>query len=307
MENPSMGMKEWFLLIILSILWGGSFFFNKVALLELQPLTVVLGRTGLAAITLLIIVYSSGQKMPTKIATWGAFCVMGFLNNLLPFSLIVWGQQYIDSGLASILNATTPLFTVLLAHFLTNEEQLTWNRVVGILFGILGVVVLIGPEAMSELGLQGFAQLAILGAACSYGFAGIYGRRFKGMPVLIPAAGMLSASTMMMMPVALWLEKPWQLNPHLNTWGALIGTALLSTALAYLIYFRILAVAGATNLLLVAFLIPLSTLLLGVLVLGEVLHLSLMIGMLFIFAGLVAVDGRLFKKFPGKFHQRKSL
>lgn len=307
MDNPSMGMKEWSLLIVLSLLWGGSFFFNKVVLLELTPLTVVLGRTGFAAIALLLIVYGSGQQMPTQLSIWRAFCVMGFLNNLVPFTLIVWGQQYIDSGLASIFNATTPLFTVFLAHFFTHDEHLTWNRVLGILSGILGVIILIGWEALKTLSLQSLAQMAILGAACSYGFAGIYGRRFKEMSPIIPAAGMLTASTVMMAPLALWIEKPWQLAANLITWSALLGTALLSTALAYLIYFRILAVAGATNLLLVTFLIPPSALLLGVLVLGESLHLSLLVGMVLIFAGLAAVDGRLFKKFVSSRKAKESI
>lgn len=298
MENPKMGLKEWGLLVVLSLLWGGSFFFNEIVLLQLQPLTVVLGRTGFAALALLLWVYGRGQKMPSDLSVWGAFCVMGFFNNLLPFTLIVWGQQFIDSGLAAIFNATTPLFTVLLAHFLTQEERLTWNRVLGILLGLFGVVILIGPESLKTLNLQSLAQIAILGAACSYGLAGIYGRRFKGMSPIIPAAGMLLSSTVMMAPVALWVEKPWQLSLNLTTWGALLSIAFFSTALAYLIYFRILATAGATNLLLVTFLIPPSVLFLGVFILGESLHLLLLVGMGFIFVGLIAVDGRLLKKLP---------
>ena len=296
MNNPIMGMKEWFLLIILSIVWGGSFFFNEVILRELKPLTLVLGRTGFAAIVLIMVVYLSGKRMPASLATWGAFGIMGVLNNLIPFTLIVWGQQYIDSGLASILNATTPLFTVALAHFLTSEEHFTWNRAVGVIISLMGVIVLIGPDALQGLGLQIFAQLAILGASCSYALAGIFGRRFKGTSPLIPAAGMLSCSTVMMIPLALWLEKPWQAHPGLVTWSALLALAIVSTAFAYLIYFHILAVAGATNLLLVTFLIPISALLLGVLVLGEVLYVSLFAGIALIFAGLIAIDGRLLQK-----------
>ena len=291
-----MELKEWLLLLVLSILWGGSFFFNKILLLELQPFTVVLGRTGLAALVLLVIVYQSGQKMPANLATWGAFCVMGLLNNILPFTLIVWGQQYIDSGLASILNATTPLFTIILAHFLTSEEHFTFGRIMGVLLGIGGVIVLIGLDALREISLQSLAQFAILGASCAYAFAAIYGRRFKGQPPMIPATGMLICSTFFMLPIASLLERPWQWMPSPLTWAALGGLALLSTSLAYLIYFHILSVAGATNILLVTFLIPISALLLGVLILGEPLSVSLFGGMALIFAGLAAVDGRLFKK-----------
>lgn len=298
MKNPTMGIKEWFLLIILSILWGGAFFFNKVALLELQPLTIVLGRTGFAAIALLIIVYASGLKMPKELSTWGAFAVMGLLNNLLPFSLIVWGQQYIDSGLASIFNATTPLFTVALAHFLTNDERLTMNRIFGILVGLLGVIVLIGVDALKNFGLQSLAQMAVLGASCSYAFAAIYGRRFKGMSPIIPSAGMLTCTAIFALPMVSVLEQPWHLSPNLITWGALLGLALLSSAVAYLIYFHILAVAGATNILLVTFLIPVSALLLGVLIFGEKLSYTLFGEMALIFVGLIAVDGRLLKKSP---------
>lgn len=297
MKNPTMSMKEWLFLILLSILWGGSFFFNEVILRELQPFMLVLGRTSIAAIILVSVVHATGRKMPWSLATWGSFCVMGALNNLIPFSLIVWGQQHIESGLASILNATTPLFTVALAHFLTSEEHLTLNRVIGVVLGVVGVAILIGPDALRKIGAQGIAQLAVLGAACSYGLAGIYGRRFRGMPSIIPAAGMLTCTAIMMLPIVVLIYQPRQMSPELTTWGALFGLAILSTALAYLIYFRILATAGATNILLVTFLIPISALLLGVFVLGERLEWTLFSGMTLIFAGLVGVDGRLLESF----------
>ena len=298
MENPRMGIKEWALLGALSLLWGSSFFFNEIVLLQLKPLTVVLGRTGFAALALLLMVYGTGQKMPHQLSMWGAFCVMGLLNNLLPFTLIVWGQQHIDSGLAAIFNGTTPLFTVFLAHFLTEEEHLTWNRLLGIVLGMVGVIVLIGLDALKTLSLQSLAQIAILGAAFSYGLASIFGRRFKGMPPIIPAAGMLVGSTVMMAPIALWVEQPWRVSLTLATWGAWLAMALLGTALAYLIFFRILASAGATNVMLVTLLVSPTALLLGVVLLGEPLHLMLLVGMGFIFLGLVAVDGRVFKKRP---------
>ena len=291
--NPTMSSRDWLLLLVLSVLWGGSFFFVEVALAELGPLTVVTGRVALAAAALIGMVYLGGGRMPLAPRLWGAFLVMGALNNLIPFSLIAWGQVHIDSGLASILNATTPLFTVVLAHFLTAEERLTPSRLAGVLLGLSGVAVLIGPEALAGLGLAGLGQVAVLAAALSYAFAGIFGRRFKGLSPAVAAAGMLSATTVMILPMALVVERPWGLSPSGTTWGAMLGLALLSTAVAYQIYFRILASAGATNLLLVTFLIPVSALLLGVLVLGERPQWTAFAGMALIFGGLAAVDGRL--------------
>lgn len=293
MQKQTMGLSEWILLVVLSVLWGGSFFFIKIVLKDLQPLTVVLSRVSLAAIALTTFVFLKGKRMPISPSLWGEFLVMGILNNLLPFSLIVWGETHIDSGLAAILNATTPVFTVVLAHFLTQDERLTPNRIVGILLGLCGVVVLVGLEALHRIGMNSLGQVAILGAACSYGCAGIYGRRFKRFSPEVAAAGMLTGTAIMMLPLVLILEHPWTLSPSAATWEAVLGLSLLSTAIAYLIYFHLLAVAGATNLLLVTFLIPVSALGLGVFILGEQLQWTEFFGMVLIFAGLAAIDGRL--------------
>lgn len=291
--TKTMGPLEWSLLIILSILWGGSFFFSKVALAELRPFTVVLGRVVLAAIALNVIVIATGQRMPTSPKMWGFFIIMGTLNNLIPFSLIFWGQTQIASALASILNATTPLWTVLLAHFLTSDERLTANRLGGMLFGLVGVVIMIGPDTLQGLGLNVLAQVAVLGAAISYAFAGIFGKRFRGTSPNVTAAGQVTSTAVMMIPIALAVDRPWLLPaPGLTIWGALVGLALLSTAIAYVIYFRLLATAGATNLLLVTFLIPISALLLGITLLGEHLDLRHIVGMGLIGLGLAAIDGR---------------
>ena len=166
-----MNLREWLLLLLLSLIWGGSFFFNEIILRELKPFTLVLGRTAIGALILVAVIYLTGEKLPLSRKTWWDFCVMGMLNNLIPFSLIVWGQQYIDSGLAAVLNANTPLFSVVLAHFMIKEEFLTLNRIVGVIVGIVGVVVLIGPDVLSGFGEQGAAQLAILGASASYALA----------------------------------------------------------------------------------------------------------------------------------------
>lgn len=295
--NQAMGFQEWGLIIILSILWGGSFFFVGVAVKEMPPFTIVLGRVALASIILLAIVYLKGDKMPSSPALWGGFIVIGALNNLIPFSLIVWGQTHITSGLASILNGTTPIFSVILAHFLTKEERLTTYRVSGVLIGWVGVAVLIGIDSLRGFGIEVYGQIAVLGAAFSYACAAICGRRFKGLSPLVVATGMLCGSTIMMTPMTLIVDQPWNLSPTVFTMMALFGLAAISTSLAYIIYLRILATAGPTNLLLVTFLIPLSAIFLGVMFLGEQLEWNAFVGMGLIFIGLIAIDGRLFEKF----------
>jgi drug/metabolite transporter (DMT)-like permease len=294
--NRTMGAMEWALLIVLSVLWGGSFFFAEVALVELRPFTVVLCRVGFAALVLVAVVYATGQRLPRRGGLWGAFFVMGALNNLIPFTLIVWGQTHIASGLASILNAATPLFTVVLAHLLTHDEKMTPNRLAGVVLGLAGVAVLIGPEVLRGLGFHLVAQLAVLGAALSYAFAGIFGRRFRGEPPLVVAAGQVTATTVMILPIALFADRLWAVPlPGATTWAAIAGLAVLSTALAYVIFFRILATAGATNLLLVTLLIPVSAILLGTAILGERLAFGHLAGMALIGLGLAAIDGRPLK------------
>jgi drug/metabolite transporter (DMT)-like permease len=294
-QRRAMNATEWALLLLLALLWGGSFFFGKVALAAITPLTLVVLRTGLAALALLIYLTVSGQVLPGSLAAWRGFLVMGLLNNAIPFALVNWGQTQIDSGLSAILNATAPLLTVLLAHLVTRDERLTGNRLAGVLLGFAGVVVMIGPGALGGFGLAGLGKLAVLAAAASYACAGLYGRRLAGLKPVVAAAGMLIASTLLMLPVALFVDGPFAGNlPALPTiWAAVGALALLSTALAYIVYFRILATAGATNLLLVTFLIPVSALLLGGLVLGERPDGTAFAGMALIFLGLVAVDGRL--------------
>ena len=294
--QPRMTALDWLLLLGLSILWGGSFFFVGVAVKALPPFTIVLLRVATAAIALHLVLRASGTAMPWDSQTWRAFFGMGLLNNAIPFSLIVWGQTHIASGLASILNATTPLFTVLVAHVLTADERLSKGRVAGVLIGLAGVVVLIGPQALAGLGEDVTAQLAILGAAVSYAFAAIFGRRFKrmGVPPLATAAGQVTASSLMLLPLALLVDRPWTLGaPGLPVWGAVLGLALLSTALAYVVFFRILASAGAVNLSLVTFLIPVSAIMLGSAFLGESLAPMDFLGMALIGLGLAAIDGRL--------------
>ncbi|MCP3874142.1 MAG: DMT family transporter [Desulfobacteraceae bacterium] len=289
-----MGIKEWGLIAILSIIWGASFFFVELSLKTMTPLTIVLCRVGCAAFLLLCFVRFTGRKMPKNIGIWGAFLVIGALNNVLPFSLITWGQKHIDSSLASILNATTPVFSVVLAHFLTKEETLTQKRLAGVIFGWVGVAVLIGVDSINGVGMEIAGQIAVLGAALLYAFSAIFGRRFKDIDPVVVAAGMLTGSTIIMCPIAFVFEQPFILEPTWITWTALFSLASISTALAYVIYFYVLSKAGATNILLVTFLVPVSAIFLGMMVLGETPGWNAFAGMILIFVGLSFIDGRLF-------------
>jgi drug/metabolite transporter (DMT)-like permease len=292
---PRMGPLEWLLLIVLSILWGGSFFFNKLTVAEWPPFAVVQVRVGLAALALLLVVRITGHSMAVGRELWTAFFGMGILNNLIPFSLFLWGQQQIASGLASILNATTPIFAVLVMHCFGNEKA-TGLKLGGVLAGLVGVAILMGPDAISGLGSNLAAQLACILAAVSYAFSGLLGRRFRGVSPLVAATGQLSASTLMVIPIVFVLHPPWTLPvPSQQAILALVGLALISTALAYLLFFRIMRTAGPSNVMLVTFLIPVSAILLGSGLLGEALLPRHFAGMAAIFVGLALIDGRLFR------------
>lgn len=295
--NRRMNRSEWLALVLLSVLWAGSFFFSGVQLKALPPFTIVFLRVCLAAIILNVLVRALGKKMPAGLSAWRAFFGMGMLNNAVPFCLVVWGQSHIASGLAAILNATTPISTVIVAHLLTDDEKMTGNRLLGVAIGFLGVVVLIGPDSLHGLGTHVLAQIAVLAAAVSYAFAGVFGRRFRRMGIepILTATGQVTASAIILLPIALSVDAPWTLAmPPLPVWEAAAGSAVLSTALGYILYFRILATAGATNLLLVTFLIPLSAIVMGSYGLGEHLEARQFAGLAFIGAGLAAIDGRFF-------------
>ncbi len=289
----SMKPTEWAMLVLLSIFWGGAFFFVEIALRGFQPLALVFLRVTIAALILLLVVCLRGHRIPTGLKTWAAYFVMGALNNAIPFSLIVWGQTRIDSGAASILNATTPIFTVLLAHFLTSDEHLNIRKIVGVLIGFCGVFLMMSPELQKGISWRGLGLIAVIGATVSYSLAGIFGKRFKQEPPMVTSTGMLICSSIMMAPLAIFSGSLGASVLSTQAIAAILGIAAISTAMAYLLYFRILAAAGATNVLLVTFLIPVSALLLGIGVLGEVVHVLEYAGMGGIFLGLIVIDGRV--------------
>lgn len=288
-----MKKSDWLQLTGLSIVFGSTFLFFALALKSITPLTIALIRVALAASVFWILILVLRVPLPRGRRVWGAFLVMGLLNNAIPFSLIAWEQTQIEGGLASIINATTSCFAVVLAHFLTRDERLSTKKVVGVLVGFFGVYVLMRPELGGGITMRGWGQVAGLGAAFFLALAGIYGKRFKGLSPMVIAAGMLTSSTILLLPVALLVERPWMLAPTAVSLGAMVGVALLSTVVAYLLYFRILASAGATNLLLVTLLVPVSAHILGAVFLGEPLYGTSVVGMAFIVCGLAISDGRI--------------
>lgn len=291
-----MSAQDWLLLILLSILWGGAFFFAAVAVRELPPLSVVGLRTGLAALSLVLVLKWRGEALPFARHSILAFLIMGLINNMVPFSLLFWAQTVIPSGLASILNATTPIFSILLAHVFLVDEKLAPNKLIGILLGFFGVVVLLGGGAFGGQSLALLGMLACLGAAFSYGLASVYGRRFKDLgykPTQV-AFGQLTATTLMMIPIICIIDTPWQLAwPSTTVWAAVLALAFVSTGFAYILFFRILASAGAVNVALVTLLVPISAILLGTVILGETLLPRHYAGMGLIAIGLLAIDGRV--------------
>ncbi|QOZ77316.1 EamA family transporter [Bradyrhizobium sp. CCBAU 53351] len=284
--------RDWSLLAVLSVLWGGSFFFNGAALRELPPLTLVFLRVALGAAILLPLLRMQGIGWPKGMTGWTPFVAMGLLNNVIPFSLIVIGQTFIPSGLASILNATTPLFTVLVMAA-AGEETLHIRRVAGVALGLVGVVILRGWGLETRPG-QGFGILLCLGGALSYGFAALAARRLlRDSPPLGTATFQLMVSTVMMAIVAGVVEQPWRLAvPGVATWSAVLGLAALSTALAYIVFFQIVRRSGASNVMLVTLLIPVTAILLGWLVLGEPISAREIAGAIVIGSALLVIDGR---------------
>ena len=295
--QASMTGTAWLMMLALAAVWGGSFFFVEVALTEETPLTIVLHRVFWAVPVLGVVLWWKGLALPRDPRVWGAYLVMGALNNVIPFSLIVWGQKYLEGGLASILNGMTAMFGAVVAGMLLADERLTMNKIAGAGLGLVGVAVMIGPEALAGLDLRDLAQLAILGAALSYAFASVWGKvALKGIAPEVNAFGMLTGSAVLMMPLVLIFEGIPSLDYSWPVWGSLLGIAWLATALAYLLYFGILVRAGAANLMLVTLLIPPFAVGLGAAFLGERLTPVAWVGFALIALGLAVTDGRLFRR-----------
>lgn len=295
-----MSLKNWGLLFFLSVLWGGSFFFVEVALTGFTPFTIVFLRVAIAAALLTVFLLVRGKGFEVSRGMWPCFIVMAILNNVLPFSLLTVGQTQVSGSIASILNASTPIFTVILAHFLTDTEKMRPQTIFGAILGFIGIFVLILPSLHDGFSLKNAAQIAILCAAISYGLASIWGRRMVQSSALVNTWGTLVCSSFILLPIMLITEEPFSLTPSLHAIGAVGGLGAFSTAVAYLIYFRILSSSGATYIVLVTFLIPITAMALGTIFLGEALHPVSCIGMVIIFSSLALIDGRVLKKFSPK-------
>ncbi len=291
-----MSLIDWSRLILLSLIWGGTFFFVEVALPHAGPLTIVFYRVAIGAAALWAYCLATGETVPRNGAIWGAFIVMGILNNAIPFTLITWGQTEVTAGLASILNATTPLFAVVVGHYWPSGERATANKIAGVVIGVVGTAVLIGPSLFGAAG-SSLGMIAILGSSLSYAFAANFGKRLlkHGSPI-VAAAGMLTASAIIMLPIAATVEMPFAPLPT-TAWLAILGLSVLGASLAYILYFGILASAGPTNLMLVTFLIPVSAIALGVAFLNEQIEPNQLFGLALILVGLACVDGRALRAF----------
>ena len=294
-----MNRADWAILLTLSVLWGGSFFFIGIAIHSVAPITLVLLRVSIASALLWAWRAIRRETWVLPRAVIPPLFLLALLNNALPFILFAFAQRTIPSGLASILNATTPIWGVIVAHLFTHDERLTPGKIAGVLLGFAGVAVMIGADLLGQIGRDVLAQLACLGSTLSYALAGVWGRRFRGLgvsPVAV-ATGSLSAAAIILLPLMLLFEPPWHAAaPAPQAWMALAGLAFFSTAIAYILYFKLLASAGATNSLLVTFLIPVTAILLGTFVLGESLAPRHFAGMALIGLGLAAIDGRLLRR-----------
>lgn len=297
-----MGTREWALLVFLSTLWGGAFFFGAVAIKQVEPFTLAFLRMALGAVALAFIAGAMGHRLPAERSVWRGLAVLGVVGCAMPFSLIYWGQTGISGGLASIINAATPLWTIVVAHFFTRDEKFTVRRFLGVLTGLCGVAVIMAPSLRvnwSESPV--LAEAAILGAGLCYAISGVFGKRLRDVSPMVLSCGQLAFGALFILPVVALFDHPFS-RPFPDAIGiaSVLAIALLSTALAFVVYFRILRVAGATNVMLVTLLVPVSAILLGAAILGEALAPRHFVGLGLIACGLMLIDGRLPAYFGAK-------
>ncbi|MFL6724773.1 MAG: DMT family transporter [Sphingomicrobium sp.] len=294
--RTQMNRSDWLTLIALALIWGAAFLFISVAVHEVAPLTYVWLRLTLAAVAMWLFLWWRGDSAGLPRQVWGSMLVLALFNNAIPFVLFGWGQTHIASGLASILNATTPIWGVVVAHLFTKDEKLSGRKLAGVLLGFAGVTVMIGPALLGSLGNNALAQLACVSAALCYAFAGVWARRFRvmGISPISVTTGQLTAGALVMLPLALLVDRPWlDAMPSLKAIGAIAALALVCSAFAYILYFRLIDRAGATNALLVTLIVPPVAIFLGSLILHEVIEPRDFAGLALIALGLAAIDGRL--------------
>jgi drug/metabolite transporter (DMT)-like permease len=288
-------LSDWVRILVLSTVWGGSFFFIEVMLDSMPPLTAVFGRLAMGLVGLLIMLRVLGHQFAPLLRSWRHFAWIGLINNAIPFSLIAFGQTQITGSLASIINASTPIMTVLVAHWLTDDERLSWNKIVGVALGFSGVLVLFGPAAWSS-DVTFWGMAAGLTATLCYAFGSVYSKRLKDNPPMLNATGQVLYATLWLLPVVLWVDLPWTVPmPTSGAWLSMLAIGLLSTTFAFYLYFQVLKTAGASNVVLVTFLVPVSASTLGILFLGEHLGSRDLLAYGLIAGGLAVIDGRIIR------------
>ncbi len=302
--NPqkNISTRAWLELTLLALIWGASFLTIRVALDEIGPLTAVAHRVGWAALALWLVVVFMRLPIPRAPRVWLAFLMMGLLNNVIPFGLMAWGQLYIETGLTSILNGTAAIFGVLAAAVFFADERITGRKALGVCLGFAGVATAIGLENLLAFDLRSLAQLAVLGGTLSYALAGVWARKMlAGQPPQVAAAGMVTGASVIILPVAWWVEGPLTLALEPRTLWAIGYYALAATALAYLLYYRVLGMAGSGNLMLVTLMMPPVSIVLGAWVLEEALRPAAFIGFALLALGLIVLDGRIWRLMRGWF------
>ncbi len=287
-EKPNL-TKELALLLALSTLWGASYSFIKIGVETIPPVTLIAARTLIAGMILFVIIRWRGLSLPKDATTWRRFLFQACLNSVIPFTLIAWAQQTTDAALATILNSTSPIFAFLLTVLVTRHEAVTGRKLFGIGAGIAGICLIVGVQALGGLGQELWAQLAIVAATICYAGAAIFGKQFKGLDPIMPAAGSMICGASVLVPVSLVTEQPWTLVPSLDSILALLGLSVFSTALAFVIYFRLVQTLGSVGTTAQAYLrVPIGVAI-GVLILGESLTSTAWIGLVCVIAGVAAM------------------
>ena len=289
---------EFALLLVLAVLWGGSYTFIKLGVETIPPLTLIAARTLIAGLVLLMVIRWRGLRLPRDLATWRLFVVQACLNSVVPFTLIAWAERSVDAGLATILSSTSPIFVVLLSCLSASAERLPRLRLAGIAAGLAGTVLIVGTQAITGFGEQLWAQLALVAASICYGGAALFGRSFKGLDPIMPAAGSLLCGALVLLPLSLVLDRPWTLAPSVQSIQALIALSLVSTALAFVIYFRLIARLGSVATTSVAYLRVPTGVLIGMIFLGEALVPTAWAGLALVIMGVMAMTLPLRSRWP---------
>ena len=299
-DQKSLSGRAWAEMLVLALIWGGSFLSIRIALDEISPLMSVAHRVTWAMLVLWVVVAVMRIPLPRNPRIWFAFLVMGLLNNVIPFVLMAWGQLHIESGLTSILNAFTAVVGVVMAALFFSDERLTPRKIIGVVLGFFGVAVAIGLENFKNFDLRSLAQLAVIGGTVAYAVAGVWARKnLVGMPPQLAAAGMLTGATVIMLPLVYFVEGLPNFDLQPRTLVAIGYYAVIATAAAYLLYYRVLAMAGSGNLMLVTLLVAPVAITLGAVVLGEKLSANAFVGFVILAVGLIILDGRAWKALRG--------